>query len=155
MSCCKRPKFHLHFRKMFLYKTSLMLCFIKYILCVSRSESLPRKLWDRQTSSGSKTLGLALFFLRFYLLKYLCNTSTSMCMHLTRIYYNQPLQSTDSGDLKFILNKFVLFALLHVNVVYFLSISALKKTKQVLKLICFIAASWNWQRRHTRSLTGR
>jgi len=42
----------------------------------------------------------------------------------------------------------------HLNVVCFLRISAFKKSKQVLKLICFITASWNWQRRHTRSLTG-
>lgn len=56
-----------------------------------------------------KHWALTLLFLRFYLLKYVCNTPTSMCIHLARIYYNQPTQSTDSGDLKWILNRYLLF----------------------------------------------
>lgn len=120
MSCCKHPKFHLHFRKMFLYKILKVLCFIKYILCISRSESCHINDEIGKLLQFLKHWVLNLLFLMFCLLKYLCNTPTSMCIRLTRIYYNQPLQSTDSGDLKYILNRFVLFALLHLNVVYFL-----------------------------------
>lgn len=128
---------------MFLYKILKVLCFIKYILCFSGSESCHINDEIGKLLQFLKYWVLNLLFLVFYLLKYLCNTPTSMCVRLTRIYYNQPLQSTDSGDLKYILNRFELFALLHLNVVYFISISAFNKSKQVLKLICFITASWN------------